>query len=89
MSSERRDWSFVTREEFERYFAAAQSLIEHARDQKIHPFAAALAGVAFIRSALQTMGGRVEWWIDFVRTGNLPGLEFPSYGPPSQNPPRA
>jgi hypothetical protein len=84
--SERRDWSFVTVEEFERYMKAAEQLIHFARRERIHPFAAAIAGVALIRNALETMGGRVEWWVDFVRTGNLPP---PTSRQPSQNPPKA
>lgn len=88
MSGERRDWSFVTGEEFERYMKSAEQLLQYARREGIHPFAAAIAGVGFIRNALATMGGRIEWWLDFVRTGNLPGLSFPAYRP-SQKPPQA
>lgn len=86
VSSERRDWSFITGEQFESYLGEAQRLIEIVRREGIHPFAAGLAGVAFIRTALQVMGGRVEWWLDFVRSGQLPGLDF---SPVSRNPPRA
>jgi hypothetical protein len=88
MSNEARDWSFISGAQFEGYLKEAENLIKVARDRKIHPFAAAIAGVAFIRTALTVMGGRVEWWIDFVRTGELPGFGVPP-SDPSQNPPRA
>ena len=85
MSDERRDWSFISSEKFLAYMQEGEKLIEVARRMQIHPFAAAVAGVAFIRNALAVMGGDVNWWLGFVRTGNLPGLELPRVR--SQNPP--
>lgn len=72
MSGGKRDWSLVTAEQFKRYTREAQGLIEYAVSVRIHPFAAAVAGVALIRNAFETMGGKIEWWAEFVRTGNLP-----------------
>lgn len=72
MAVEPRDWSVISREQLLDYLASAEQLVQYADRAGIHPFAAALAGVSFIRTALNTMGGKVEWWIDFVRTGFMP-----------------
>lgn len=85
--SEPRQWSAISREQFEAYLADADRLISTAEDLKIHTFAAALAGVAFIRNALKKMGGDVGWWIAFIRTGMLPGLEWPKWKEEARRPP--
>jgi hypothetical protein len=83
-----RAWSFITGKQFSAYMEDAERLIHAAKNMGVHPFAAAIAGVALIRNALETMGGDVSWWLDFIRTGNLPGLRTdPREG--SQNPPKA
>jgi len=62
VKGERRDWSFVPTARVREYLEESQRLVTLARQHKISAFAAALAGVAFIRNALAVMGGQPEWW---------------------------
>jgi hypothetical protein len=89
VSSDRRAWSVVTLGQFNEYLDGARRVAEFCQREKIEPFAAAMAGVSFIRMALETMGGEVEWWVEWVRTGQLPQswplvpIAKPSPGPAS------
>lgn len=68
---DKREWSLVSREKFEEYILESKRLVDLAKENKIGLFGAAMAGVAFIREAVATMGGDVEWWVRLIRTGEL------------------
>lgn len=64
MSAEhtKKKWSLISPETMRVYLAEAGKLLVCAQENKVHPFAAGLAGVMFIRNALALMGGEVAWW---------------------------
>lgn len=66
MSQEKRDWSFISPERFVAYLTEADRLVAIAGTAGISVFASAIAGAAFIRNALATMGGKAEWWINLI-----------------------
>lgn len=68
--SERRAWSVITVERLKEYADQAERLGDFAARERIHPFAAALAGVAFVHNAIKVMGGSVDWWIELLRDPN-------------------
>jgi len=65
--AERRAWSLISLERLAEYTAQSERLIDFAARENIAPFAAALAGVGFIHTAIAVMGGAVDWWIELVR----------------------
>ncbi len=67
---EPRKWSFITGAQFTTYLEQAQTVIAFARSQEIPIFAAALAGVAFIRAALTSMGGDASWWAELITSSD-------------------
>lgn len=64
--AEKKKWSIITGDQMVAYIAASKSIIRFAREREIHPFAAALAGVAMIRMAIDCMGGDPKWWANAI-----------------------
>lgn len=71
----KRAWSFVSAEQMRSYALEARELVAFAQVHKITPFGAALAGVAFIRNALATMGGDASWWCKLITSTKENPLE--------------
>lgn len=49
------------------YLEAAQQVLDLVRATGVKPMAAALAGVAFIRSMCVGPGATPDWWVDLIR----------------------
>jgi hypothetical protein len=75
VSGEKRNWSFLGAEEFAVYVRDANRFIQMGREAGVSPFAASLAGVAMIRSAIANMGGDPQWWVNLIMSTEPDPLE--------------
>jgi hypothetical protein len=74
---DKREWSLLTKSEMEAYLEESQRLVDLGAAHNIGLFPAALAGVALIREAVDKMGGDIEWWVRFLRSGAIDMFDRP------------
>ena len=58
--------TIISREKWREYLHQARTLSDLAIQHDIKPFAAAIAGVGFIRFMLEGSGDTLRWWTDLI-----------------------